>query len=178
MYLPDQYVINSSLHTEAHRVGNTVTTTGRVSHCNFVLKLGVSYTNQYIDSSNQSRNSLTDICVCATPWSFIFSGLCSKGCAASDFYRVMWSTQSVLLSRFFHLFYFCLVLYGAWVHLLSPSTSDVVKFCWMALPFCIAGPCFWQDLQCSVLTSTMHISQPGAKLCSVDTEMSEPLAVQ
>lgn len=40
MYLLDQYMINSSLHTEARRVGNTVTTTGRVSHCNFVLNWG------------------------------------------------------------------------------------------------------------------------------------------
>lgn len=90
----------------------------------------------------------------------------------------MWSTQSVLLFLFFRLFCFSSVLYGAWVHLLSPSTSDVVKLCWMALPFYIAGPCFWQDLWWPVLTSTMHVSQPGTKLCSVDTEMSEPLAVQ
>lgn len=63
MYLPDQYVVNSSQHTEAHRVGNTVTTTGRVSHCNFVLKLGVPYTNQHMDSSNQSRISLISVYV-------------------------------------------------------------------------------------------------------------------
>lgn len=71
--------------------------------------------------------------------------------------------HSVFLTCFFHSFCFCLFLYQAWVHPLSPSTSNLVKLCWMALSFYLAGPCLWQDLRWPVLTSTMH--RPSTVLC-------------
>lgn len=151
MYLTDQYVINSLLHTEWKILQPLL-----VESHNFVLNLGIPYTiNIWTQVINQE---------------IVQQKMCT--CLCLGFHL-----HSVLLSRFFHSFYFCLFLYQAWVHLLSPSTPNLVKLCWMCLST-------WQVLACGKtlrvanINITMHTSQPGPPLCSVDTEMNEPLLVQ